>query len=209
MRPAIVDLRDLNRRYAWHSREIQRFIETAGVELGEGASRSFVPPRVLVVITPYGEPQMLRRSQPWLVEAAHVVVVRDGYADEGLAADAELFELFEGEWRQALAELPSHEVFEWGVDACRDAVRAAIAAHARLGPVEPAPVTRGPSQIELPPSSWVEFGGDRITRWRLLETVVSQLTTDGAKASTTGTPIPASPRSASIRSTRSGGAAIG
>lgn len=162
VRPGIVDLRDLARRYQWEPRAIAPFLASARLEVAyEPAWRGYEPPRVVVVIAPFHEPRLLQRSRAWLADAARVVIVRDATGQQDLFSDREMRELLEGEWREVLATMPSADVHDWldasdgtspraAISRAIDRAQAATEAQAKAPP-------RASPDLELPATPWVEW----------------------------------------------------
>ncbi len=159
MRPGIVDLRDLGSRYAWDPLKISRFVEAAGLAVGVETTRSFEPPRVVVLISPYEHAHLVQRARPWLAGTRHVVIIRDATEDGIL--EPELAAIVEEDWRDVLPGL-SAEVIDWSSDdsVCRDAVARAIERCAALGTAQPAAIAPVPAIRELAPGPWSEYVAD-------------------------------------------------
>ena len=175
MRPGIVDLRDLARRYQWESRAIAPFLASARLEVAaEPTWRGYGPPRVVVVIAPYHEPRLLQRSRAWLADAARIVIVRDATGQEDLVTGEDR-ELLESEWHEVLATMPSADMHDWLDAKDGTAPRAAIARaidRARTAPEAPieAPAAAcAYPDVELPATPWVAWrAGSRFQQRRIV-----------------------------------------
>lgn len=152
-----MDLRDLAHRYVWNARAIAPFIAAAELDVAPAAAwRGFAPPCVLVVIVPHHDPNRLLQSRPWLADAGHLIIVRDGTADRDLLADPEMRALAEEPWHDVLRQLPLHEVIDWwelSDGAPQLAVQRAIA-HP-LAAARPKQTPCANPDLELPASAWV------------------------------------------------------
>src|SRR5215831_18356933 len=133
-RPGVIDLRDLQSRYAWEPLHITRFIEAARIEPRGPASVSFTPPHVVVAIVPIDDAEMLHRSRAWLGDAGHLIVVRDG--------GPELDDGMEEAWRSALESFDAPvDIIDWqSAEDVAEVVERAVAQAALEVPQPPVPV---------------------------------------------------------------------
>ena len=145
VRPGIVDLRDLNSRYAWNALAIPRFVERAGLAPAGEVIQRFAPPRVVVAIVPVDQPELLERSRGWLAGADRVVLALDG-----AVADFD-----DAVWGALLETLPNAELVPW-MNAKEHVARALELAANLPAPGPPAPAPELP-QLDLPPSSWMAY----------------------------------------------------
>jgi hypothetical protein len=160
VRPGIVDLRDLNGRYAWNPLKIPRFIERAGLTPAGAVEQRFAAPQVVIAIVPVDLPELLARSRGWLASAVRVIV----------ACDGAVAHFDEAAWDDVLATFPNAELIPWMSPS--EQVERAVALAAGL-PEPPPPVAVATEKRELPPSAWTPFRCE--SRWRAADVIASQL----------------------------------
>jgi hypothetical protein len=140
VRVGIIDLRDLQQRWSWSTRAVDRFVAVVGllVEGARSGAQLFEPPPIVVAITKYdGESHHARHAASWLSHATAVVIVRD-LSDAGeLRSDAELRTYNDTLWRENTLTMTANviAVVDWTDDAaCRAALATALDAASKVAP---------------------------------------------------------------------------
>jgi hypothetical protein len=154
-RPGIVDLRDLASRRAWDTPKLEPSLAAIGLVPEGEVRRCLRPPRVIVAIASHDAAWMVKRTRPWLSAAEHVIVCRDPGTFVDYAADPDLLDLIDEEWRDATEGWVAKVV-----DHLATALGLAEAALQALPPRAEMPLA-SPVIDELPVSPWNRYEPER------------------------------------------------
>lgn len=160
MGPGVIDLRDLEHRFAWEPLHIERFLAATGLKPDGQGQHSFAPPNVLIAITPFENPEYVTRHAAWLSDAAHLVLMREKQQPSAPPIDEECRELLAEDWRNALAQLDvSIDVVDWepvSPDAPIKALERARRSRVQMS-IFSVPEVARPEPKELKPTPWAKL----------------------------------------------------